>query len=208
MRKIKNILFDFGGVIITLDPNQAVRRFQEIGLADADKRLDTYTQSGIFGELELGRIDEEQFRAGLSELAGHEITHAQCLYAWKGYCKEVPKRNLTALLKLRSEGYRIILLSNTNPFMMSWAMSDSFDGEGHSLSYYMDAVYASYQCGAMKPDEAFFQNVLASEHILAEETLFLDDGQRNIEVAEKLGIRTFCPENGEDWTERIYDYLG
>ena len=87
-------------------------------------------------------------------------------------------------------------------------MSDSFDGEGHSLSYYMDAVYASYQCGAMKPDEAFFQNVLASEHILAEETLFLDDGQRNIEVAEKLGIRTFCPENGENWTEEIYDYLG
>ena len=63
---IKNILFDLGGVIITLDPNQAVSRFKEIGLADADRRLDSYTQSGIFGDLELGKISAEEFRAGLS----------------------------------------------------------------------------------------------------------------------------------------------
>jgi FMN phosphatase YigB (HAD superfamily) len=39
MGKIKNILFDFGGVIITLDQPQAVRHFKEIGLADAEQRL-------------------------------------------------------------------------------------------------------------------------------------------------------------------------
>ena len=53
---IKNILFDLGGVIITLDQQQAIRRFQEIGLKDADQRLDAYTQEGIFGDLERGAI--------------------------------------------------------------------------------------------------------------------------------------------------------
>ena len=52
MGKIKNIIFDLGGVILTLDPMQAVRRFEEIGVKDAVKRLDSYTQHGIFGDLE------------------------------------------------------------------------------------------------------------------------------------------------------------
>ena len=52
-----------------------------------------------------------------------------------------------------------------------------------------------------------FKKVLQSEHINAEETLFIDDGIHNVAAAEKLGLRTFCPKNGEDWTIEIYDYL-
>ena len=204
---IKNILFDLGGVIVTLDPAQAVFRFKEIGLADADSRLDSYTQSGIFGDLEQGRIDAEQFRAGLSELAGREVTAEQCLYGWKGYVKEVPRRNLDALLRLRSESFRVVLVSNTNPFMMSWALGPGFDGRGHSLDCYMDAMYMSYRLGVMKPAEEFFRKVLAAESILPAETLFVDDGVRNVETAARLGMRTFCPENGADWTKEIYGYL-
>ena len=43
---IRNILFDLGGVIMTIDQPQAVRRFKEIGLSDAETRLDPYTQKG------------------------------------------------------------------------------------------------------------------------------------------------------------------
>jgi putative hydrolase of the HAD superfamily len=46
-----------------------------------------------------------------------------------------------------------------------------------------------------------------AEHIVPSETLFIDDGPRNVAVASQMGIRTFCPENGADWTETIYDYL-
>ena len=204
---IKNILFDLGGVIITLDPNQSVSRFKEIGLADADRRLDSYTQSGIFGDLELGKISAEEFRAGLSGLIGHEVTADQCLYAWKGYCKEVPRRNLDTLLRLRAEGYRVVLVSNTNPYMMSWALGDGFDGMGHSIAHYMDSMYMSYKCGAMKPDEAFFRHVIEAEGIEPGETLFVDDGPRNVEAAARLGLHTFCPENGSDWTKSIYEHL-
>lgn len=66
--KIKNIIFDLGGVILTLDHAQAVSRFEELGLKDAASRLDAYTQTGIFGALEMGEIS-----AGVSqgtELAG------------------------------------------------------------------------------------------------------------------------------------------
>jgi len=204
---IKNIIFDFGGVVVTIDQLQAVRRFEEIGLRNAAECLDPYTQSGIFGDLEGGRISAEEFRIELSRMAGRELSYADCKYGWTGYCKELPQRNLQALLKLREEGYRIILLSNTNPFMMDWADSKDFDGAGHSVGYYFDSMYWSYEEKMMKPDAAFFRYVLDKEQIFPGETLFVDDGKRNITAAEKTGIHTFCPENGKDWTKEIYNYL-
>ena len=204
---IKNIIFDFGGVVICLDQSQAIRRFEALGLEDAATRLDPYTQQGIFGELEEGKITADDFMTELGKLVGHPVSFEVCRHAWVGYCGEVPKRNLAALRELRRQGYRLILLSNTNPFMMDWAESDDFDGEGHGLAHYFDAMYKSYQVGVMKPDEQFFNHVLSSENINPSETLFVDDGKRNVMVASQLGINTFCPVNGADWTQEIYEYL-
>lgn len=204
---IRCILFDLGGVVITIDQDQAVRRFKEIGLKDAEKRLDPYTQSGIFGDLEAGAITAEQFREELSKLVGRELTFQECRYAWTGYCKEVPQRNLETLLKLREQGYRIVLLSNTNPYMMDWALSNDFDGDGHSLNYYFDELYMSFQVKLMKPNDLFYRHVLRKEKLFPQECLFVDDGPRNVAAASQIGIHTYCPKNGADWTKDIYEYL-
>ena len=207
MNKVKNIVFDLGGVIVTLDQPQAVRRFEELGVKNAAQLLDPYTQTGIFGDLEIGKIGTDTFRRELSKIAGRELTYQDCCYAWQGYVGEVPERNLVALDKLRREGYRLILLSNTNPFMMEFILSGRFDGKGRSLAQYVDTMYLSYQMKVMKPDETFFRRMLMSEKIIPSETLFVDDGPRNVAAASQIGIRTFCPENGSDWTNAIYDYL-
>lgn len=204
---IKNLIFDLGGVIITLAPEEALRRFKNLGLENAEEQMDIYTQTGIFGQLEEGKISAETFREELSRQVGREVTYDECRHAWLGYVKEVPQRNLDVLQRLRSEGYRLILLSNTNPFMMSWVRSPEFDGHGHSIDYYMDACYLSYQLGVMKPSTQFFHEVLMAEKIMASESLFLDDGARNVATASQMGMRTYCPENGADWTSKIYEYL-
>ena len=204
---IRTIIFDLGGVVITLDQQQAVRRFEALGLRDADERLNAYTQEGIFGDLEGGRIDAETFRRELSMLIGREATHDECAYAWQGYALEVPQRNLDALQRLRSEGYRLLLLSNTNPYMMEWVDSPAFDGHGHSVRHYFDAVYLSYEMKLMKPDDTFFRRVLMAEQMPPSECLFIDDGPRNVAAASQIGIHTFCPKNGEDWTAEIVKLL-
>lgn len=206
-RVIKNIVFDLGGVIMTLDPAEALRRFKALGLSDAERYLDAYTQSGIFGNLEEGKITAEDFRSKLSSLTGHELTFDECKHAWLGYRKDVPQRNLDLLKELRAKGYRLILLSNTNPFMMDWALSSEFDGKGSSLNDYFDALYLSYRLGIMKPAPDFFRQVLDNENILPEETLFVDDGPRNVEAAGKLGFMIMCPDNGSDWTGELRSLL-
>jgi putative hydrolase of the HAD superfamily len=204
---IKNIIFDLGGVIITISHQEALRRFQRLGLKDAERQLDPYTQNGIFGDLEEGKITAEDFRRELSRMVGRELTYGECQHAWHGYRADLPQRNLDALKKLKQQHYRLILLSNTNPFMMDWAESEEFDGKGNPIQHYFDALYMSYRVKAMKPSEQFFRHVIEQEQINPEETLFVDDGPRNVAVAESLGIHTFCPKNGEDWTDEIYDYL-
>ena len=207
MGTIRTVMFDLGGVIITLDQPSAVRRFREIGLQNAEEMLDPYRQKGIFGDVEQGSISAETFRTELSKMVGRQLSFDECRYAWLGYAKELPKRNLEAIKELRRQGYRVILLSNTNPYMMSWVMSDEFDGEGHSLAHYMDACYLSYEMKLMKPDDNMFRQVLMNEKTFPYEILFVDDGPRNVAVASQIGFRTYCPENGADWTKEIFERL-
>ena len=207
MEKIKKIAFDFGGVIIRQNQQQAVERFKQIGLLDAEERLGAYTQQGIFGALEEGKITAEDFRWQLSLLIGRAVTIEDCSYAWRGYCDGLPQRNLEALQRLRREGYGLSILSNTNPFMMGWALSKDFDGNGNSLADYVDALYLSYQMKVMKPSAEIFHRVLEAEDVHPEELLFVDDSSHNISAAQELGIATFQPVNGEDWTEELFQLL-
>ena len=203
---IKNIAFDLGGVVLALSYEQAVRQFEEIGLKDARQQLDAFEQKGIFGDLESGRITAEVFRRELSVLVGRELTMDECYTAWHGYVDYVPKRNLEAILSLRARGYKVCLLSNTNPFMMQWADKD-FDGEGHPISYFFDAMYLSYECKVMKPKREIFEIMLKGQQALPEETIFIDDGPRNVKTAEEMGMLTLCPPNNEDWTAALEELL-
>ena len=136
-------------------------------------------------------------------MAGRELSWQDCQYVFLGYFKALPPQNLEMLRRLRAAGYRLILLSNTNPFMMEWAMSDRFDGQGHSLREYFDKAYLSYECGLMKPDPALFSLICHREAIQPSESLFVDDGEKNTHAASLLGFHTLCPPDGTDWTEPL-----
>ena len=204
---IRNIVFDLGGVIMTICQEEAIKRFKSIGLKNVENYLNPYTQTDIFGDIEEGKISAEQFREKLSELIGKEVTYEECKFAWLGYRQDVPLRNLDILRKLKVQGYKLILLSNTNPFMMSWGLSGEFDGNGNSLESYFDSLYLSYKLGVMKPNKKIFQYIIDNEKIQPGESLFIDDGERNINTARLLGFKTLCPINGEDWTKELIELL-
>lgn len=204
---IHNIAFDLGGVVLALSYENAIKTFEEIGLSDARQHLDAFHQHGIFGDLESGKISSEEFRLELSRIIGRELTMDECFYAWHGYVESVPQRNLDMLLQLRQQGYKVCLLSNTNPFMMQWAFTSDFDGGYHPIGYYFDHLYLSYECKVMKPSTEIFQMMFSGQQATADETLFIDDSPKNCAAAEAIGIHTLCPQNNEDWIPALKDYL-
>jgi putative hydrolase of the HAD superfamily len=205
---IKNIVFDFGGVIFDLAYEQAVEAFRCIGLTDADQRLDRYHQRGIFEELESGRISMDAFRAQLGVLCHRELSHEEVLGAWLGYVGgPVDLRRLDAIDVLRRRGYHTYLLSNTNPFVQSWAESADFCAYHRPLSSYMDKCYTSYEVGIMKPNEGIFRHMLEDSALQPSETLFLDDSMANVEAADRLGIQTLLVEKNGDWRSAVEERL-
>lgn len=203
MSKFKTIVFDLGGVIFKLDKAQALSRFIEIGFDRAGEYLDAYEQVGFFGDLESGRITPEEFRDIISREAGKEISLEQCAYAWQGYAGGSPVRSLKHVQELREAGYRVCLLSNTNPFMMQWVLNGDFDGEGHGVSHYFDALYLSYLLKEMKPSSTIFEMMLQCELADPHDVLFIDDSLRNVEAAAKLGMATMQPANGAEWWQGL-----
>ena len=49
--------------------------------------------------------------------------------------------------------------------------------------------------------------MLKGQQALPEETIFVDDGPRNVETAASMGMLTLCPPNNEDWTAALEDIL-
>ena len=203
-----HVVFDLGGVVFRLDKSIAIQRFKEIGVTHVEEYLDDYAQKGIFGDLEAGKLNAERYRDALSRSVGKDLTMEQLVYAWTGYAAELYQRNFDALLRLRREGFPVSLLSNTNPFMMQWARSTAFDGNGHGLDYYFDRLYLSYEMQMMKPSPDIFRAMIAGEKTNPGNILFVDDSARNCEAAAALGIKTLNPVNGGDWRPDVSSILG
>ena len=106
MGKIKNIVFDLGGVIIDLDRDEPVRRLIEIGVKDADGLIDPYEQKGVFQDLETGKIGVEEFCRYLRKYTGKDLSYEDICWAWFGFIGGVPQYKLDYILKLR-EKYQV-----------------------------------------------------------------------------------------------------
>lgn len=203
---IRNIVFDFGGVIAPINREKAVKAFTEIGLADADSLLDKYHQTGIFQELEEGAIGTADFQQKLGELCGRVLSWKETQQAWLGFFTEVNGALLECLEQLRPN-YRLYVLSNTNPYVMGWACSEDFSPRHKPLDAYFDKLYLSYRIGVTKPDKLIFQRMIDDSGIVPSETLFVDDGTTNIETGRGMGFLTYQPANGEDWREALRTIL-
>lgn len=196
---IRNILFDMGGVIFDQDTEQALDRFRSAGV-DTDKYLGKYEQQGSFLDLELGRIGKDEFCEKMAELTGRDnIPLEEAALCWRGFYKNTPVYKLHALEELR-KNYHLGLLSNTNPFMMEFTDSPAFSEEGKPISDYFDSMFLSYEMKLYKPSKDIYLEVLRRDGMKPEETLFVDDSQRNIVGAESVGIHGLYVPSNTDWS--------
>ena len=203
---IKDIVFDFGGVLTLIDAQKALQCFRELGIPNPEEYINPYLQKGPFFALENGDITAEEFCEELSKISGHTITYEQAKKAWMGFIVEVQTEFMEYLQQLRPR-YRLSVLSNTNPFIQSWARSNEFTPCGKSLDDYFDMLFLSYKMNCSKPGEEIYRKMLLEGNMKAEETLFIDDSDKNIAAARKVGINVIKVANGEDWRETLVKTL-
>lgn len=198
---IRNLIFDLGGVIALLNPEEAWSRFERLGVERVRERMGVYGQTGVFRAVEDGSLSDLDFCRKLG------CTWEEAQWAWMGYIADVPQDRLDHLTRLRAQGYRVYLLSNTNPFIMQWAETEAFSPAGHPIGHYFDGVYCSFRLKAYKPEAAIFEKMLADSGCAASESVFLDDGPRNVEAARAAGLGGLLVPKNADWRPALSSLL-
>lgn len=196
---IRNLIFDFGGVLIDLNRSRCIHNFEQLGITDVEQLLDLYRQEAFFHDYEVGKIDTATFCQEIRNHSRQEITDKEIEDAWDSFLGIIPKFKLDTLLRLRQH-YMVYLLSNTNEAHWKWSMKHAFPYKGFRVEDYFEQIFLSYEMHQAKPDTEIFKTVLAETGIDPMQTLFLDDSQANCQAAESLGIKAHHVQPGEDWT--------
>ena len=191
MPKIKNLLFDLGGVLLNIDYNKTAVAFKKLGVHQFDE---LYSQSGandLFQALETGEISEDDFYAAIQQYCDPSTTTQQIEMAWNAILLDFRIESLNHLNILK-EKYSIYLLSNTNSIHLK-AFDKIFREEtGKSgLDDIFIKAYYSHKIKRRKPYQSTYQYVLDDAGIKAEETLFIDDSIVNIDGAKEVGLHVY-----------------
>lgn len=200
MENIKNIVFDLGGVLVDLDLQRCRQRFIDLGMDEVARLVDPCYPAEVFGRLERGDISLHEACDAMRALAHTpDVTDEQIAEAYGAFVTGVPVEKLRMIERLRAAGRRPYVLSNNNPASMR-VIRRFFEADGRRMEDYFDRIYLSYELHELKPSEAIFRKMLDDSGMLPEETLFIDDGERNVAAAQALGFGVYMPVAGEDFS--------
>ena len=199
---IKNLLFDLGGVIMDICRLNCVASFERLGMKDADSFLGEYSQKGPFLQLEEGAISEEQFRDAVRQFIDGKVSDEQIDKAFCDFLVGIPSHRLVELRELK-KNYKIYMLSNTNLIMWRSRIAEDFRQEGLEREDYFDGIVTSFEAKSIKPEAKIFHAVVEKFGIKPEETLFLDDSQKNLDAAAKMGFQTLLITPGSEFFELL-----
>jgi len=198
---IKNIIFDFGGVICNIDISLTEKAFHDLGLKKFDKSYSVTDRDNFFGAFETGRITPQQFRDTLKEYIEKRVTDNDIDRVWNALLLDIPEQRIDLLKQLRSK-YKLFLLSNTNQIHYERYLSDFQKIYGlKDFNELFDKAYFSHQITLRKPFPEIFEFVINDADIMPSETLFIDDSIEHVEGARKAGLHAYHLKPDEDITK-------
>ena len=190
MQKIKNIIFDLGGVILNIDLKQTELAFAALGMGNFNAYYTMQSATPLFEDLETGKISPDVFYNEFRKLVEVTLTDEQIRQAWNALLLGFPAERITWLKEI-SKRYNIYLLSNTNAIHYE-AFTKKYREtiEDKAFDDLFIKAYYSHIMGLRKPSKEIFETMLKNEDLNAAETLFIDDSEANIKGAKLVGLQT------------------
>jgi len=202
---IKNIIFDYGGVIINTNTRLTINAFKELGFFKVEDYICQSNNSDLLVKMEKGQMSDNVFRDGIRKVSNLKLTDEQIDFAWNAILLDMSADKIKLLEKLRKK-YKIFLLSNTNVIHYKKFLKDLQQKFGYlNFNKLFEKAWFSFQLGMVKPDAEIYNYVLTDASLLPKETLFIDDSAINIKGAKKTGIKTYLLNN-EDILEAFKNY--
>ncbi|MAB95066.1 MAG: haloacid dehalogenase [Flavobacteriales bacterium] len=203
MKNIKAIILDLGGVILNINYQKTINRFENIGVKRASSLYSKQKQNNLFDQIETGAISEKEFLNGIQNLA-YKTTHNEIRKAWNSMILNLPDSRIKSIQKVKPK-FKIFLLSNTNSIHINEFKRKIGDLEYYKFYNLFEKIYYSHEIGHRKPNIEAFQIILNENNLIANEVLFIDDSYQHIKAAKTLSINTHHLKDDEDLTAILAD---
>lgn len=193
------IIFDFGGVILDIDPERSRQAFKKYM---SDDLLDSVYESQLLSDFERGLISSEKLRGELEKLTSVFIDETNFNSAWNAMLLDYKPERIERIQELKHT-HKLIMLSNTNEVHYLFFSNKLKEEYGVSFTDLFQKVYLSHEMELLKPDLEIYKRVLVEQKLNPERILFIEDTLENTIAAKKVGIQTLLiPRNGN-----FYDYF-
>ncbi len=194
---IKNIIFDFGGVLYDIDYQLSSSKLESYSQIDSVK----ITLGDIIDlptKFEKGQITESEFRNEVINQYKLNCNEIEFDKAWNAMLLGI-KAEAPAFLDTLKSNYNIVLLSNTNSIHFRY-----FYPESSGLLERFSRVYLSFEIGMRKPDIEIYKYVCENSFFEPSETLFIDDNLSNLNGALRCGLQIFHFQFGNKLSDILH----
>ena len=176
-------IFDLGNVIVDIDFNRVLGTWSDLARVPLAQLKQSFTMGEAFHQHERGEISDEAFAKAMCHDMDLPLSYEQFAHGWQAIFVELRPEVIDIMSKLREQGHRVVVLSNTNALHTTF-----WPSEYPQIHAAADHVYLSQEMGMRKPEARIYQRVLEREGFSAADAVFFDDNADNIEGASRLGI--------------------
>ena len=189
---IKNIIFDLSEVIISgyHGVEKIIKR--QYAISEEEFKKQKFLKYEYFLDLMRGKLSEEEYLEELLQGTNWNISIEQLKTAIRQNLNQPIPGTMEIVKQLKAkDNYQLILLSDHAREWMEYIEEKNKD-----LKMFDKKIF-SYDIGVVKSDDQTFKTVLEQAGIVADETLFIDDYEKNAKNAEAVGIHGIVFENAE-----------
>lgn len=202
---IEHIIFDFGGVLLQLDPEAT---WSELRSCLALKTLEDPVFQQVLIDYEVGRFDESTFLSKLRDCSRQEVSDNQLIAAWNAMLGPLPQHRLVMLRELAKK-YKLHLLSNTNDTHIRYVynyLKQTYDIDNFGEEYF-DCHYFSHVIKMRKPDQDIYESVIEGIGSRPERMFFIDDTLENVIAARRSGLHAQHHDRQHELVDYMESYL-
>ena len=201
---IKTLIFDLGGVLVSLNRERCLENFSKnLGFDNFGDYLNAYAQKGFFAKYENGDMDSIEFRDEIRKRCTKENVQDEDIdEAFFTFLTHVDPYKVKLLMELKKK-YHLLLLSNVNPIGWSKCCELFYDANEIDIEDVFEKLYLSYRVKASKPGKEIYEYLIKDSGINPEEALFIDDSKANIEAGAEMGLNTLYYDVTKNLEEEV-----